>query len=309
MKGHMRKILIPLCVFLVVPIVAIAQQKPKPAPPVLSSRPSTPTASANASLPSEETVNGFLQHMFGYDSAVTWKIVDIRPAKAESLAQVDVILSSGQGQQATTLYVTADGQHALVGDLIPFGADPFEPAREQLKKDANGVARGPESAAVTIVEFSDLQCPHCKQAQPTITKLLADEPNARFVFQQFPLPSHDWAAKAASYADCIGRSNPDAFWKFVDATYNAQTEITAANADEKLKGLADSSGAKSADVATCASTPETKLRIDKSLQLGKAVDVTGTPALFINGRKISNISGIPYEVLKNIADFGAKQGK
>jgi len=132
------------------------------------------------------------------------------------------------------------------------------PARDQLKKDVNGVARGPENAPVTIVEFSDLQCPHCKQAQPTITKLLADEPNARFVFQQFPLPSHDWAAKAASYADCIGRSNPDAFWKFVDATYNAQTEITAANADEKLKGLADSSGATSADVSACATTPETK---------------------------------------------------
>jgi protein-disulfide isomerase len=304
----MRKLSAPFCALLLV-ITVLSQQKPKTEHSVAGARASTAiTPPTNAPLPSEETVNGFLQQMFGYDSSVTWKIADIRPAKAESLAQVDVILSNPQGQQATTLYVTADGQHALVGDLIPFGADPFAAARDQLKKEANGIARGPENAPLTIVEFSDLQCPHCKQAQPTVQRLLADEPNARFVFQQFPLPSHDWAAKAASYADCIGRSNADAFWKFVDATYNAQSEITQANADEKLNGLADSSGAKSADVAACAAKPDTKARIDKSIELGKAVDVTGTPALFINGRKISNL-GIPYEVLKSIADFGAKQGK
>jgi len=297
------------CVLLLISVVAAPQQKPKAEHSVAAARPSTAAAPANAALPSEETVNGFLQQMFGYDSSVTWRIADIHPAKAESLAQIDLILSNQQGQQPTTLYITADGQHALVGDLIPFGADPFAPVREQLKKNVNGVTRGPENSPVTIVEFSDLQCPHCKEAQPTVEKLVADEPNAHFVFQQFPLPSHDWAAKAASFADCIGRSNPDAFWKFVNATYNAQSEITQANADEKLTGLVESSGAKGSDVAACAAKPDTKSRIDKSIQLGKDVDVTGTPALFVNGRKTANVKGIPYEILKNIVEFDAKQGK
>ena len=70
----------------------------------------------------------------------------------------------------------------------------------------NGPSRGPADAPVTLVEFSDLQCPHCKEAQPTIDKLMAEEKNARLVFQNFPLPAHDWAAKAAYYGDCIGRS-------------------------------------------------------------------------------------------------------
>ncbi len=72
-----------------------------------------------------------------------------------------------------------------------------------------------------MVEFSDLQCPHCKEAQPTIDKLLAEEKNARLVFQNFPLPSHDWAAKAAAYADCIGRSFERRFLEVYASVYDA----------------------------------------------------------------------------------------
>jgi protein-disulfide isomerase len=301
MQNHFARLVI---IFIVAGSLA-AQQKAKPTSPV------TQPASATtvAELPSEETVNAFLRHMFGYDTSITWKIVDIRPAAAPSLAQVNVLLSNPQGQQVTALYVTPDGSHALVGDLIPFGADPFAPARQKLQKDSDGVSRGPTNASVTLNEFSDLQCPHCKEAQPIIEKLLADEPSVRFVFRQFPLPSHDWAAKAAAYADCIGRANNSAFWKFVDATYAAQTDITQANAEEKLTGLADSSGVKGADIAACAAKPDTKTRLDKSVALGQSVDVTGTPSLFINGRKISSVTGIPYDLLKKMVEFAASSTK
>jgi len=280
-----------------------AQQKTKPGEAPAAAK-SSGTATA-AELPSEETVNTFLKHMFGYDTSISWKIVDIRPASAQSLAQVNVLLSNPQGQQLTSLYVTPDGTHALVGDLIPFGADPFAPAREKLQKDSEGISRGPSNATVTITEFSDLQCPHCKEAQPTIEKLLTDEPTVKFVFRQFPLPSHDWAAKAAAYADCVGRANNGAFWKFIDATYAAQTDINQSNADEKLSALADSSGVKGSDIAACSAKPDTKTRIDKSLTLGQSVDVTGTPSLFINGRKISSVTGMPYDLLKKIVEYAA----
>jgi protein-disulfide isomerase len=261
----------------------------------------------SAGLPSEETVNGFMQQTFGYDSAVTWKIASIKPAAAEGLAEVVVVVGNPQGQQMTTFYVTPDGKHALVGDLIPFGAKPFTPAREALEKGMNGPSRGPANAPVTLVEFSDLQCPHCKDAQPIIEKLLADEPNARFVFQQYPLPQHNWAAKGAAYADCIGRTNKDAVWKFIQGAFDEQTNITESNADEKLNGIADKSGAKSAEVAACAAKPETKKRIDDSMALGTSVGVNSTPTLYVNGRRIANMNGLPYEVLKGLVEYGAKQ--
>jgi protein-disulfide isomerase len=293
---------------LVLVLSGFAQQQQKSENSVAAARPST-TAQTPAGLPSEQTVNGFLQQTFGYDPSVSWKIFAIKPATAQGLAEVDVVLANQGGQQNTTFYVTQDGKHALIGDLIPFGTKPFAATQQELLKGINGVARGPAGAPVTIVEFSDLQCPHCKQAQPTIDKLLGDEQNARFVFQQFPLPSHNWAAKAAAYADCIGRSNNDAFWKFISGTYTAQSDITEANADQKLTAVVDASGVKGSDIAACAAKPDTKSRIDASVNLGKKVEVTGTPTLFINGRRIANVNGIPYDVLKSMVEFEARQGK
>ncbi len=284
---HLR--LARFSILLLLAVVAAAQEK------------------SSANLPSEETVNSFLQQTFGYDSTVTWKISAIKPSIAEGLAEVDVVLTNPQGQSATTLYVTPDGKHALTGEILPFGAKPYQPAKETLLKGINGPARGPEKSPVTIVEFSDLQCPHCKDAEPVIEKLLTQEPNARFVFQNFPLPSHNWAGKAANYADCVGRSSNDAFWKFVQGTFDAQSTITEANADEKLTAIADTAGVKGSDVAACAAKPDTKTRVERSVALGQSVGVTGTPTVFINGRRIGNVVGLPPEVLKGLVEFAAKQ--
>jgi len=262
---------------------------------------------STANLPSEETVNAFLQQTFGYDPSVTWKIASIKPSIAEGLTEVNVVLTNSQGQSATTLYVTPDGKHALTGDIMPFGAKPYATAKEALLKGINGPTRGPDKSSVTIVEFSDLQCPHCKDAQPIIDKLLTQEPNARFVFQNFPLPMHNWAAKAADYADCVGHSSKDAFWKFVQGTFDDQANITESNADEKLTAIADAAGVKGADMAACAAKPDTKTRVEQSVALGQTVGVTGTPTLFINGRRIGNVVGLPPEILKGLVEFAAKQ--
>src|SRR5580700_12109150 len=240
-------------------------------------KPATKAVSAPAvSLPSEATVDSFLQQTFGYESQVSWKISSIKPAPVPGLAQVDVILASPQGQQISRFYVTPDGDHAVIGEIIPFGARPFDPAMKTLEKGISGPSRGPKDAAVTIVEFGDLQCPACKAAQPVIEGLIAAEPTARFVFQNFPLEMHDWAAKGAAYADCVGRASNDAFWKFIHDVYESQTTITAANADEKLTAFADQDGAKGADIADCAAKPDTTSRIEQSVELGKLVKVNST---------------------------------
>jgi protein-disulfide isomerase len=289
-----------LSLLLMLITLAGAQQKP------ITSQPAAKTPTA-ANVPSEETVNAFMRHMFGYDPSVSWEVVAIKPSALAGISEVNVVIKNPQGQQNTKFYVAADGQHALIGEIIPFGSEPFAPARKALEKGINGPSRGPADAPVTIVEFSDLQCPHCKEAQPTIDKLMSEEKNARLVFQNFPLQSHEWAAKAAAYADCIGRNSNDAFWKFAQSVYDAQNDILASNADEKLTALADKSGVKGSDIATCAAKPETATRVERSVALGKSVDVTGTPTLFINGRKVGNIAGLPYDVLKQLVEFAAKK--
>ncbi|MBZ5720024.1 MAG: thioredoxin domain-containing protein [Acidobacteriia bacterium] len=303
-----RQLTILFCVLLS-SLTLSAQEKPTAKPAAKpASHAAAPGASA-AGLPSEDTVNSFLHDMFAYDPDVSWKVLEIKPSVARGLSEVDVIVTGPQGPRSIKFYVSADGAHAISGEISPFGPHPFAAAQAELRKKMTGPSQGPPSAPVMVVEFSDLQCPHCKQAQPTIDKLMSESKNARLVFQSFPIPTHDWAQKAAEYADCIGRTNNDAFWKFIHSVYDAQKDITAANADEKLNGLTDAAGAKSADIAVCAAKPETAGRVERSLELGRSLDVTGTPTLFINGRKIDNVGGISYDVLKGLVDFAEKEAK
>src|SRR5579863_3753351 len=186
-------------------------------------------ATTSANIPSEETVNAFLHEWFGYDPTLTWKVVSIKPSEIEGLSEVNAVLSGNQGTQALKLYVTPDGKHAVNGEIMPFGAHPFATDQKELERGINGPSRGPADAPVTVVDFSDLQCPHCKDAHPTLDKLVSENKNVRLVFQNFPLPMHDWAAKGAAYADCVGHSSNDAFWRFVAKTYETQADITAEN--------------------------------------------------------------------------------
>jgi protein-disulfide isomerase len=297
-----------LVVFLCLLQALAAQTKPSPAPkPAV--KPATPTAapSPSAAMPSEDVVDAFMRQMVGYDSNVTWKVAQIRPSVIPGLAEVLVVITDSQGSNTNKFYASSDGKHAITGDIIPFGPKPFEQDRVKLEKGLNGPAKGPAKAPVTIVEFSDLQCPHCKKIAPEIDQLIAQEPGAHFVFQNFPLPNHNWAEKAAGYVDCVGRASNDAVWKFIQKAFEQQESITEANADEKLKAVATESGVHADEIAACAAKPDTKARIEASVALGKSVGVTGTPAVFINGRLLGG--GAPPEVLKQIVDFQAAQAK
>lgn len=309
MKSLHRKFLASTsCAFLFLGVIASAQ----PAP-TLKTRPAAkPAASMGASpatttLPSEDTVNSFLFQMFGYDPTVTWKVSDIKPSEVPGLAEVSIVVTNAQGSNANRLLVSSDGKHVITGEVLPFGAMPFADARAKLEKGVNGPAKGPEKGSVTIVEFSDMQCPHCAKAAPSIEQLLALEPDAHFIFQNFPLPLHNWADKAAGYVDCVGRASNDAVWKFIQKTFEEQANITAANVDEKLKAIATASGANADEIAACAVKPETKSRVEASVALGKSVEVNGTPTLFINGRNVP--AGAAVDLLKKIVDFQASQEK
>ena len=254
-------------------------------------------------LPSKETVDAYMHHMLGYDPNARWSIVSIAESEVPGMALVVMRVGEGEGRM-TQLYVAADGKHAIMGEALPFGADPFGDDRERLKRDAHGPSIGDANAPVTLVEFSDLQCPHCKAAQPAIDRLLSEVPAARLVFEPFPLETlHPWAFKAATYAQCVSDRKPRAFWTFIRSVYDNQLDITESNVDGKLKEYANGSGLKGDEVADCAMTEAPKAEVRAAMALGKAMGVTATPILFLNGRKIAGLGQLPYEMLKRLVEF------
>jgi len=295
------------CVVLVLcfAITAVAQQGGEK-----SSAPKVATKGEASNLPSEEMVDSFLRHTFGYDQNLKWRVAEIKPAADPSLAEVAVVMSTPGGQQTLKLFVTPDQKFAISGEFVPFGADPYAAMRNLLAEKAKGPSRGAANPEVTIVEFGDLQCPACKRAQPTIEKLMNDVPNAKLIFEQYPIPElHPWAMTAAKYALCVDKQNKEAFWKFIDTVYQHQDEMEPMKVEQVeplLKGYAGDSGVNADQAEKCTKEPGIEAQIFSSQELGKEVGVTGTPTLFIGGRKIGNVGGIPYDTLKDITNFQAQ---
>lgn len=256
------------------------------------------TSAHTSKLPTEAEVDAALKRTLGYDPAATWKIVYILPSDVPGISEVLVLFNNRDYQ---TFYVLPS-QKAIKGEMVPFGPNPFAENRKKLQA-ADGPARGPAQPTISIVEFSDLECPHCKVAHPTIEKLVADFPQVRFVFQNFPLPSHPWAMKAAEYADCAAAQNQTAFWKYVGAIFENQGGIAEATATDKLKELASGAGLDPQKLSACAALPATDARVKKSMALGKSLGVQGTPTVFINGRKLPGLGGLDYDHLKELVQF------
>lgn len=268
--------------------------------------------------PTNEQVDAFVRKMTTGSPGLSWSVSENKQNALDDLTSVVVILTNPQGQRGgQKFWVTPDGSYALVGDLGPFGTSPYAATLADLKRGINGPAKGPATSPILVVEFGDLECPACKAAAPTVDRLLKDVPNVRFVFQQFPLVQiHHWAYKAAGFGDCIARQNNAAFWKFMDAAYGAQEDISShvetnsaekkpdtTYAEQKLTDLATQVGMNGKQISACAADPATTLRVDHSMNLGTKVEVTGTPTLFVNGRKIGNVGGMPYDTLKAIVQF------
>ena len=263
------------------------------------------STTSGGTLPTEATVNAFLKKMFGWNQDLSWKIAEIKPSEAPGISQATVVFSTPKGQSSTRIYVTQDQKYAFTGELVPFGSDPFAQTSEDLKA-ANGPVEGPKDAAITIVEFGDLECPACKAAQPNITKLMQEEPKAKLIFQNYPLETiHKWAMTGAKYLDCLARDNNDVAFKFIATVYDHQAEVNEQNVEQMLKGYVKDSGGNPDQVAACAAKPETEKRVRESMALGEKLDVNSTPTFFINGRRIVGFSSnsVPYDAVKAMVDY------
>lgn len=280
------------------------------APPKLQFPPANPK-NFTAQSPTTQVVNAFLRQLWGYDPNRVWEVVGIQSTDAPGVSKVTILV----GQQgvsrtpaSTVFFVTPDGNHAIAGaSVISFGAHPFAEVRQKLEQQATGPYRGSRSKSLMLVEFADLQCPHCKEAAASMDKLVQDYPNARIVLQNFPLTNvHPAAEQAAEYGVCVARQKGNAaFFQYVQAVFDTQSDL-ATNAVQTLNAAATKAGADAATVSACAATPSAKAAVAASVKLGEDIGVDQTPLLYVNGRAIP-VAGVPYPTLKQIISYAAAE--
>ncbi len=154
---------------------------------------------------------------------------------------------------------------------------------------------GGAKAPVTIIEFSDYQCPFCKRAEDSVNKVMqVYGDKIRLVYRDYPLPMHSMARPASEAAACANAQGK--FWEYHAKLFDNQTALQ----DDKLKQYAKDVGLDSAKFDDCLAKKPHKDAIDKDIADGNKVGVNGTPAFFINGRMISGAQ--PFEKFKEIID-------
>jgi protein-disulfide isomerase len=168
--------------------------------------------------------------------------------------------------------------------------------RTRTQVAATGPARGPADAPVTIIEFSDYQCPFCRRAEPTVQQVLEEyEGKVRFVFRHFPLDRiHPQARGASEAAACAAEQGK--FWEY-------HSELFAGNAQLDRPGLdaaAAKTGLDAAAFKTCVDTRKTQALVEADVKDGEAAGVSGTPAFFINGIPLRG--ALPLEEFKKVID-------
>ena len=150
---------------------------------------------------------------------------------------------------------------------------------------------GSPTATVTVEEFADFQCGSCAAAHPVmkdITSAYAGNKNVRFIFRNFPLQMHDKAYDAAVAAEAAGLQSPSKFWQMGDQLFTNQHIWAAQNADARSLFLqyAEKIGLDIEKFKADMSGMQAKTRVDQDLTRGRALAISSTPTVFVNGKVV-----------------------
>jgi protein-disulfide isomerase len=241
------------------------------------------------------------------DAEVTKRVKPVTEADVVGFFQPNQNQMQGRGLQQMSAAIRrfledqqrATAQQALVAELRKKGPPIsvlFDPPRSQVAVAADDAAQGATNAPVTIVEFSDFQCPFCQRVSPTLKRLKETYGDKiRIVWKDFPLTAiHPEAFKAAEAGNCAREQGK--FWEYHDRLFANQQTLQP----DALKTHAVASGLDPAKFNACLDSSKYSTRVQEHVGVGAKLGINSTPAVFINGRQVTGAQ--PYEVFAGIID-------
>ena len=174
--------------------------------------------------------------------------------------------------------------HAYMNELRGMADDVsvlLEAPRHAVEALSEDPSRGPASAPVELIEFSDFDCPYCQRATETVARLMEQfEGQIRFVYKDYPLPSHPNAFKAAEAGNCAHEQGR--FWELHDTMFASQGSLDV----DALKGYAADLGLDPDTFNECLDSGRHAATVDRDMRIGMSHGVSSTPTLFLNGRAV-----------------------
>jgi protein-disulfide isomerase len=244
-----------------------------------------------------KSTEAYLRKLFAWGDDYKVKLGPATQSMVSDFYTIPLEVTANGQTDGGEVYVSKDGKTLLRGEMFDMSTDPFAANRTKLHIAGNP-SMGPADAPVTVVEFADLQCPHCREADDAV-KGLVGQYKIRLVYKDFPLSSiHPWAETAAIGARCAYMQSPDVFWKVHDAVFANQDSIVVDNIQEKLAEFAAQAGLNASAFKACMSSPEAAKAVKANHDDGVELGVDGTPTFFVNGRPLvgGDISSIQHMI-------------
>jgi protein-disulfide isomerase len=254
----------------------------------------------------QKNVEAYLRHLYAFGPEVQLTVSAPRESEVPGLLEMTIDLEDGEHSQTAKFYASKDGKYLVRGEVSDLSKDPLAEARAHIQmKDAP--ALGDPKAPVTLVEFSDFQCPVCRSLHDVLRGMLPNYPQVRVVFKDFPIESlHPWARTAALAGRCAYEQDPKAFWKVYDVIYDQQEIISASNAWSKMTDFAAEASLNPDGFKACMASPEAAAAVDASRENGQQLEVSSTPTVFVNGRRLI---GSDQRVLEQYIQYELAQQK
>jgi protein-disulfide isomerase len=248
----------------------------------------------------QKKVEQYLRDLFAWGPSYQVEVGKPAASPVPGLFKLPVKVTYQGAADTGIVYLSEDGHYLVRGEFDDLLARPFASVRAHLHPDGNP-AVGPADARVTVVFFSDFECPHCRELYEILKTIRPRYPQVRFVFKDFPVVQiHPWAMTAALAARCAYMQNPAAFWKLHDDIFENQDQITPDDAWDKMNDFAGQAGLDLSAFRFCMASPAAKAAIEANLADGKSVGVTSTPTIFVDGR---TILGSDEELLERFIQY------
>lgn len=231
--------------------------------------------------PTEEEMKAFYQQKVGSSPGA--------PSFEQVKDRIAQFMTADKQRQAMMAYFDQLKAAAKVEINLP------EPVMPKVEVAATGPAKGAENAPVTIVEFSDFECPFCSRVNDTVKQVMEKyDGKVRVVFRDYPLPFHASAPKAAEAGHCAAEQGK--FWEMHDQLFSNQKALDVAS----MKGYAKNIGLDQAKFDECLDSGRMAEAVKKNQEAGEEAGVQGTPAFFVNGTPISG--AVPFEEFQKVID-------
>ena len=242
----------------------------------------------------------YIRNLFTWGPDYKLKLGPLAQSPSSDFYSLPIEVTYKEQSENATFYLSKNGKIFIRGDMLDTSSDPFAANRAKLHIEGNP-STGSASARVTIVEFSDFECPHCREVHKALQTVQAHYPQLRLVFKDFPLNEiHPWSETAAIAARCAFMQSPPSFWKMQDLIFDNQDVISASNVYDQVVTYARQLNLDTAALQTCMSSPEPKKAVQANHADGVALEVNSTPILFINGRRLA---GGDAEIIEQFINF------